>query len=249
MLPFAARQASMPADGSRDQKKLGGVNMRKGPILLMAVLTIFYLGFLVWYGGAGKPLDQAEVEQRIAALVAATKAKGLSPDEHLLTSIRSLGASDDGGEFFNVNLIKYREKALYPPELQAIYGDDARAADARYSRAIIPLVLKHGGFPILYSEYQGRFLHPEGASDWDVVAIVRYRSRRDMMAMMQAIAESPEDVAVHKWASIERTHVFPVKPKFDFVMVRLTVFVAVVVLGVVLHLILGLLPAYRRKQS
>jgi hypothetical protein len=223
--------------------------MRKGPMMLLAVLAVTYLGFWVWYGGSGKPMDQAEIDRRITALVDATKAKGQTVDEHLLASIRSLGASDDGNEYYMVNLIKYREKALYPPALQALYGDDARAADALYSKKIIPLVLKNGGFPVLMTEYEGRFLHPEGATDWDVVAMVRYRSRRDMMTMMQDIANSTDDLAVHKWASIERTQVFPVKPKFDFVMVRLAVFTALVILGVVLHLILGFIPGYRRPRS
>ena len=223
--------------------------MRKGPMILTVVLAVVYAGFWVWYGGSGKAMDQAEIDQRIAALAETTRAKGGTPDEHVLASIRSLGASDDGDEYYMVNLIKYREKALYPPELQSVYGDDARAADARYSAKIVPLVLKHGGVPVLVTEYAGRFLHPEGASDWDVVAMVRYRSRRDMLAMMQDIASSPEDVAVHKWASIERTQVFPVKPRFDFVMVRLSVFMALVVLGVILHLILGFIPGYRRVRA
>jgi hypothetical protein len=40
--------------------------------------------------------------------------------------------------------------------------------------------------------------------------MVRYRSRRDMLKMAVEIASLGIDI--HKWASLEKTQVFPVKP-------------------------------------
>ena len=54
-----------------------------------------------------------------------------------------------------------------------------------------------------------------------MVAMVRYRSVRDMLQMM--VEMSSTDLADHKWAAIEQTHVFPVKPKISLVSLRLMI--------------------------
>ena len=53
--------------------------------------------------------------------------------------------------------------------------------------------------------------------------MVRYRSRRDFLKF--AFDANRADKFVHKWAAIETTHVFPVKPVFSFIAVRWTVIV------------------------
>jgi hypothetical protein len=60
-----------------------------------------------------------------------------------------------------VNLLKFRQKALYPAG--SPFDNDPLAANGRYSRAIL-LLLKHGGHPVFLSPVQGRFLHPSGAT-------------------------------------------------------------------------------------
>jgi hypothetical protein len=130
-----------------------------------------------------------------------------------------------------VNLLKFRKKALYADG--SSYDDDPMAANARYNRAIIPLLLKHGGIPVFDSLVQGRFIHPDGADDWDHVAMVRYRSRRDMLKM--AIEVAGRGVDVHKWAALEKTQVFPVKPLVNLIFIRLTVAVLLFVIALILY--------------
>ncbi len=91
----------------------------------------------------------------------------------------------------------------------------------RYNRAIIPLLLKHGGHPVFLSQVEGRFIHPDGVDDWDQVAMVRYRSRRDMLKMAVEIAGLKIDI--HKWASLEKTQVFPVRPVLHLAFIRVLV--------------------------
>lgn len=86
------------------------------------------------------------------------------------------------------------------------FGDDPLAANAHYSRVILPLLLKHGGHPVFLGPVQGRFLHPRGVDDWDQVGIVRYRSWRDMLKMATDVAELGVDI--HKWAALEKTQAF-----------------------------------------
>jgi hypothetical protein len=196
--------------------------MDRGPKLLLAIVAALYVAFLWWYGGRGEPLTAAETDA-LFARIAERATSEPNTDPRVREELRQLAATDDGNEFFMVNLIKFRPKALYPAGAGdgahgAPYGDDPLAADARYNRAIIPYLLKHGGLPVFLGKPQGRFIDEAGDAEWDRVALVRYRSRRDMLEMVADLAG--QNVAVHKWASIEKTQVFPVESPFNLVFVR-----------------------------
>ena len=217
---------------------------RLGPILLSGIFVGLYLVFLYWYGGSGKPLSESEVNTFITEIQ--RRAGAVGPEESvLLRDLRDLAKSDDGKEFYMVNLLKYRKKALYPQGYS--YNDDAMAANDRYSRGIVPALLKYGGHPIFLGKVQGRFIHPTDADDWDQVGIVRYRSRRDLMKMVVDIAGT--DLNVHKWAALEKTQVFPVKPEISFVFVRGLAAVIFVLTGLFLHLMLKRLRAYGKSKT
>jgi hypothetical protein len=62
---------------------------------------------------------------------------------------------------------------------------------------------------------------------------VRYRSRRDFLRF--AFEANQSDKFIHKWAAIEKTHVFPVKPILSLISVRLTVGLFLLSLGFILH--------------
>ncbi|MFM7627617.1 MAG: hypothetical protein ACKO7G_14375, partial [Gammaproteobacteria bacterium] len=101
------------------------------------------------------------------------------------------------------------------------YGDSAVAADRRYGRAFIPWLLRFGNVPVLIARRSGSFIEPAGAEPWQVTVLVRYRSRRDLMRSAAAVAG--RGIMVHKWAAIETTHVFPVRPFLSFIAVRTVV--------------------------
>jgi hypothetical protein len=195
------------------------------PLIGIALaLAATYLLFLAWYGGNGKPMTRAEVERfdsEFAALCAA-------PDrQDELDAIRALVAGDDGKEFVMHNLVRYRARARYPEGYD--YGDDPRAADRRYAKAILWPLLRHGNLMLFVARRAGRFMQPAGADDWHYVAMVRYRSRRDFLRF--ALAIERDDIVVHKWAAIEKTHIFPVKPLVSLFFVRGTVAAALVLAG------------------
>ena len=121
-----------------------------------------------------------------------------------------------------VNLIRYRTKAVYPPGWD--YGDDPHAADARYNRALVPLLLKSACIPVFLGRSAGRFLAPEGTEPWDCVALVRYRSRRDFLGLCADLAKDRADI--HKWAAIEATQVFPVDARLSLTMLRVIIALA-----------------------
>ena len=194
-------------------------------IVLLIVFVVLYLAFLFWYGGRGKPLTQTEVESLLAEIKRRGGKQSQKGEPPLFQQFRDLVRNDDGREFYMVNLMKFRQKALYPEG--SSFGEDPMVANNRYSRAIIPLLLKHGGHPVFLGQMQGRFLHPASADDWDQVGIVRYRSRRDLLKMAEDVAAS--GVAIHKWAALEKTQVFPVKPLLHLALIRVIVAVLLLV--------------------
>jgi hypothetical protein len=199
--------------------------MSDASIVLLIVFVMLYLAFLFWYGGRSKPLTPAEVESLLAEIKRRGGKQSPEGELPLFQQFRDLAKSDDGSEFYMVNLLKFRKKALYPEG--SSFGDDPLIANNRYSRTIIPLLLKHGGHPLFLGQVQGRFLHPGSADDWDQIGIVRYRSRRDLLQMAVEIAGLGIDI--HKWAALEKTQVFPVKPLLQLALIRVIVAVLLLV--------------------
>ena len=203
--------------------------MSKTLIVVLALLALYAL-FLWWYGGRGKPLSQAEIvefERLLGQLSRDTQGQSTSE------LVRQFAANDDGCEFVMHNLVRYRAKALYPPG--HAYGDSARDADKRYGRAVLLPLLRCGAMPIFLARCAGRFVGPEGAAPWNYVAMVRYRSRRDFLRF--AVAIESQDIAIHKWAAIEETHITPLQPLASLIFVRAAVGGVFVLIAYVLKLL------------
>ena len=186
------------------------------PVGITLAVAILYGAFLLWYGGRGKPLSPAEIESSLRQLAE----RNQDPQgQALLQDVRELVTHDDGREFVMQNLVRYRPRALYPPGHN--YGDDPRAADRRYGRAILWPLLRRACVLVFVARRSGRFIDPPGAEAWHYVAMVRYRSRRDFLNFALEIERG--DIVMHKWAAIATTHVFPVQPLLSLVLVRSTV--------------------------
>lgn len=187
-------------------------------------LTALYVLFLLWYGGNGKSLSPAEVRHFETELGKLSQTTLGHPTPEL---VRQFAAQDDGREFVMHNLVRYRAKALYPPG--HVYGDSARAADKRYGRAALGPMLRSASIPLFVAKCGGRFIEPDNAQQWNYVAMVRYRSRRDFLHF--ALEIESQDIAIHKWAAIEATHIIPVKPLVSLFFVRGAVGVVFALLG------------------
>lgn len=189
-------------------------------------LVLLYLAFWLWYGGNGRPMSTEEIEEALNKLRSTDPAHNNSAE---VDDIRQLLASDDGKEFVMQNLVRYRAKALYPEG--STYSEDPREADKRYGKSIIGDLLRYGNLLIFIARKSGDFVKPEGADAWHYVAMVRYRSRRDFVRF--AIRANQADKFMHKWAAIEKTHVFPVKPLINLFAVRTLVALFLFSLGVI----------------
>ena len=96
-----------------------------------------------------------------------------------------------------LNLLKFKDKAEYDePGVPEMSG---REAYDRYARAMVPLVLSHGG-RIRFSGKADAMVIGEVGELWDAVAIMEYPSR----AAFVAIATSPEvqEIGRHRKAGL-----------------------------------------------
>lgn len=187
-------------------------------IWIGAIAAVF-AGFWLWYGGSGTPVSAGEGAERIARIQKAYAAAGQAgTHSDSLAALKSLIERDDGREFFMVNLEAMRET----PE--------AVDAGAAYARVVLPELFMRGGFPIYAGRPTGQVLG-DVAARVDRVVVVRYRSLRDLLDMV----EDPDMVAglPYKFASLERTESFPTSPIFTLVQVRLTVALVLILLGIV----------------
>jgi len=178
--------------------------MRK-PLLIFGTL---YSLFLLWQNRwFSKPLTDTEVDAYLSKL--ATNDKEQESADTDQASFHAFLRDDDGKPFYMVNLMQYRDKALYPdsshPEVKT-----GRDANVLYSKAVVKELLKRGSYPVFLSRKMANLFNAgEGTDFFEEVGIVRYRSRRDMLEM----ASSPSFQAAepHKWASMEKTVVVPTR--------------------------------------
>jgi hypothetical protein len=174
-------------------------------LVILACWAGIYLLFLIWWGGRGKPLTAQDTAEGIRQL--RKVASGPLSLAHL-DEVEQFLAQDDGREFIMSNAVLYRKQALYPEN--SGFGPDPRAADKRYGKAIVWPLLKRACLPIFIARKTGQFVNDAHAPEWHYVAMVRYRSRRDFLNF--ALDIEKQGISVHKWAAIELTQVFPVRP-------------------------------------
>ncbi|MCP5099937.1 MAG: hypothetical protein GY943_30660 [Chloroflexi bacterium] len=173
------------------------------------IFGTLYTLFLLWQNRwFSQPLSEAEVDAYLDKMAQGGKHETPLQDKELANA-RAFFLADDGKPFYMVNLMQYRETAVYPhgihPEVKT-----GREANALYSKAVVKELLKRGSYPIFLSRKTADlFSAGEGTDFFEEVGIVRYRSRRDMLEM----ASSPSFQAAepHKWASMEKTVVVPTR--------------------------------------
>ncbi|MEO0882673.1 MAG: hypothetical protein AAFY34_08045 [Pseudomonadota bacterium] len=178
-------------------------------------LLLAFAAFSAWYGGNGKPISNEEG----AALLERFKQVHANPppgEESFVANIEEMIPLDDGKEFYAVNLEQLKE------------GEDARSADQAYAKIVFPLLFERAGHPVIVSQRAGLMLGDYGR-DVDRVAVVRYRSLRDMIEMtLEPTMVNGGDL---KFASLDHTEVFVTRPIISFVHVRFFVALIVLIVG------------------
>ncbi len=191
-------------------------------LLLWSILAALYLGFRLWYDGGGGPLTPEEVQHYVSIL------EERSMDPARIENLRAFLASDTGSDFVMANFIHLQDKPGAQEELD------------RYMAHMYPAMFARAGHPVLAGPVVGGALDLwgiDGAERWTMVGLVRYRSRRDMIA----IATDPafRDAYQFKNSSMEKTIAIPSEPFLQLGSPRWLVAGALVTLGALLQLALG----------
>jgi hypothetical protein len=208
--------------------------MRGRSFVLAAVLLALYALFWFWYGGSTRPLETEEIEACFRKIAEQQAARG--PASALTRErLRRFAETDDGREFYMLNLLRLRAEPQYPDGRPA--GEPTERVLAAYVRAWARAAIPRASHPV----WMGRpvlklFGEPEEAL-WEQAAIVRYRSRRDLLEMIATSAFSQD--ASLKDVAVEATDVWPATNEFLIVSPRLVVLLLLVLLGGFVHLFLA----------
>jgi hypothetical protein len=172
----------------------------------VGILLALYVAFLLWH----EPWFSRRLRPGEAVAVLRGRYDDVAPDER--AAFEAFLDRDDGRPFYMVNLLQYRVTAAYPdrllPDGRPAGDMTGREAGHRYTRVVIPELLKRGCYPVFAARKLANFLSAGAGTDFfEEVVVVRYRSRRDLLAMAAGrafLAGVP-----HKWASLEKTVAVP----------------------------------------
>jgi len=194
------------------------------PRTFWLVLLAVWLAFFSWYTSFAGPLTDEEVE----AILAHPEARDASPRD--LARMRRFLESDTGDDFVMINLIEMNDP---PPRMEGV-PEDASAQDLmdRYMAHMYPELFARASHPVLMGQATAPALDIwgiEGADEWTLAGLMRYRSRRDMLE----IAGNPDFQGPHEFkiAAMNKTIAFPADPWFQLGDPRLVLALLLTILG------------------
>lgn len=173
-----------------------------------AFIAAGYLMFCFWYTNTGGPLTTAEVEAHLLQL----ELRGAGTQN--LEVVEDFMRRDTGNQFVMVNLIDLNPT---PPNLPATGPNaDPMALVDHYMAHMYPTMFLRASHPIYLAPVQASamdLLNAPGASDWTQTALMRYRSRRDIMN----IITDPRFSERHdyKLGAMLKTIAVPTEPSFN----------------------------------
>ncbi len=179
------------------------------------LVAVIFIAFSTWYGGATKPIS-AEEGQILLQQIEQTYRDADDSERGFIANIEQMIPRDDGREFYAVNLENLKD------------GPEAAQADRAYAKIVFPLLLKRGGHPVFVSERVGLMLGQYG-NQVDRVAVIRYRSLRDLIDMV--LDPAMKEGEAHKFAALDHTEVFITRPTITFIQVRITFGLFLILLG------------------
>ena len=165
--------------------------LRRPKVWVFCGTVLIFVVFSIWYRGGQTPLSPDEQNQFLKRITQLPVEVQEFVD---LKATQEFMKTDDGKPFFVVNIFKLREFADYGTATpHTITG--AQAFND-FSRKALPIWIKHSAYPVFVGQIDNHF-----ANDWDVVSIIRYRSRRDFMEIQTS--EDFVRVLPHRFAAFE----------------------------------------------
>ena len=166
-------------------------------------VPIAYALFSMWYFNWQGPLTQAEIDEFMTQFAENAGSKQTDP-----AVMRSFLEQDDGRAFIMLNQVELYDGDIAHP----VSGEQQPAADVltNYFQPFAFKLFLRGGHPVFQARTVGGCVDSWRADDnvsFAATAMMRYRSRRDMLAMVMDPAFA--DGHIYKLAAIERTINYP----------------------------------------
>lgn len=186
--------------------------------------------FRAWYDGIRKPLTPVEIDTFF------TEIQGKLGGGNDTAALRQFLEADDGQEFVMLNLVKIEPGIVPDPETGELVS--GRTMMRRYSDPFVKALLRRGGHPVMVGAKVGPYVDAWNvAADpgWSIFGLMRYRSRRDMIAMVR----DPLFARVHpyKLLGIPTTFSFPTQRQVSvYLGPRVTVALALALAAALVHL-------------
>jgi hypothetical protein len=192
-------------------------------LIIWGFALLFYACFWCWYVGFRKKIPAEEVDE-IMVFFNSHDSMHDSMSEKRKMSLQKFFSNDDGKDFVMVNLLD-----LAKPRRES------SKKLAAYQKVFLGALLRKAGHPVFVATAASGNIENvacEHADDWSAAAMVRYRSRRDLLEILPETFGSEHHAL--KLASLDKTFAFPAAPWFIFggpriVMALATALVAAVV--------------------
>ena len=190
-------------------------------------LAVLYAVFFYWYTPFGGPLTDEEIAHYTEVIAASD-----GPSERLRVWVEFM-ESDTGNDFAMLNAIELRDTPTPGPGIEP--GESSQAVLGKYTAPFLGRALRSAAHPVMMGTAAGPAIDTwgiDGADSWSQGGLVRYRSRRDLLEQVEAIA-SVEDSGIHdfKIAAMEKTIAYPLDPWFQLGDPRLVLGLVFLVVG------------------
>lgn len=179
-------------------------------IKIWVPISFIYILFFLWYTNLSGPLTDQEIETYKKIY---EKSDSERRDSEQWKKAFKFMREDDGKDFYMVNFLDSNEA----PRTMEATGEGATSLElqAHYMEYMWPQLLKRASHPVFFAYVLNPALDivaAQGMEEWDIVAIFRYRSRRDLFEIgMNPVFEERHE---YKVEALDKTIAIPVETPF-----------------------------------
>jgi len=175
--------------------------------LIWGIPALLYAVFFVWYTDLGGPLEPEEIDRFVAVL----GERGFTPEQQ--ARVREFMQADTGREFLMVNVIDMAED---PPDVEgAEPGLTAEQLMDHYMEHMYAQLFQRASHPVVVGDAVFSVMDVvgiDGAEEWTMAGLMRYRSRRSFME----VVTHPAMRGRHEFkiAALDKTIAYPIETRF-----------------------------------
>ena len=175
-------------------------------VAIWGIPALLYAAFFGWYTDLGGPLAPEEIERFLVGF----EEQGSTPE--VVERLREFMETDTGRQFLMLNALDMAED---PPDVPgAEPGETAEQLMNRYMEHMYVELFQRACHPVIVGDAVHTAMDRvgiEGAEEWTMGALFRYRSRRSFME----VVSNPETRSRHEFkvAALDKTIAYPIETR------------------------------------